>query len=319
MCVFEVKCIREREREREMSEWRYGGGGGGGGGYVSVQGPDEAGVVLVRICWRQKNNAINLYMMKAIADLFTLIGETTTAASPSTTMTTEREQERAMMAARHGGKGARVVVLTGLGEEHFCAGVDLTAAKGVFQGDIGGDADSPFVCISKCPLPVVCAVNGAAFTAGLELALSCDIIVAGPSAKFADTHCKYGIMPSGGASARLPRLIGASKAKYMTLTSTPIDGKTAVEWGLASVLSASDADTLGEAMRIAQTIARHHEETVRGYKSNLDDGGLMNLGDALRMEKERAYEAYRKMPANLFERMKTFKSSSKRAAPRPRM
>ena len=305
------------------SEWRYGCGGSGGG-YVSVQGPDGAGVVLVKVCWKEKNNAINLNMMKALADLFTLLGKTaaesfSSTTATETTMSNERQLDREMMVARHGGKGARVVVLTGLGQQHFCAGVDLTAAKGVFQGDLGGDADSPFVCIANCPLPVVCAVNGAAFTAGLELALSCDIIVAGPSAKFADTHCKYGIMPSGGASARLPRLVGASKAKYMTLTSTPIDGKTAVEWGLASVLSASDADTLNDAMRIAQIIARHHQETVRGYKSNLNDGGLMNLGDALRMEKERAYEAYRKMPANLFERMKTFKSSSKSAAPKPRL
>ena len=184
-------------------------------GCIRVTGPDEKGVVVVEIAREEKYNAINLPMMKAMADLFNCFGQDVDgedARPPREERTTggdafaDRERERRLMRGRYG--RARAAVLTGAGSRSFCSGVDLTAAQAVFQGDIGGDDDSPFVALaSRCAVPVVAAINGAAFTAGLELAISCDVVVAGPSATFADTHCKYGIMPSGGASQRLPRCV----------------------------------------------------------------------------------------------------------------
>ena len=309
-----------------------------GEGSVRVTGPDEHGVVVVEMAREHKHNAINLPMMKAMADLFGCLGRGAGEDLPDPrggaagggggaggARTAARERERAAMRGRYG--GVRAAVLTGAGSRSFCSGVDLTAARAVFQGDIGGDDDSPFVALaSRCAVPVVAAINGAAFTAGLELAISCDVVVAGPAASFADTHCKYGIMPSGGASQRLPRIVGASRAKYMALTSRPVPAATAHQWGLANVLVPTPEEAVPAALDIARAAASNNQAVVRGYKSNIDDGMEGTLAEGMAMEKERAYEYYRSMPADLFERMKSFKRDSRPparegggAAPRARL
>ena len=80
--------------------------------------------------------------------------------------------------------------------------------------------------------PIIGAVNGAAVTGGLELALGCDFLIASERARFADTHARVGVMPGGGLTVRLPRLIGIDRARRMSFTGDYIDAATALLWGL---------------------------------------------------------------------------------------
>jgi enoyl-CoA hydratase len=82
--------------------------------------------------------------------------------------------------------------------------------------------------------PVIAAVNGHAVTAGFELALACDVIIASSLAKFADTHARVGILPGWGLGVRLPRLIGINRAKELSFTGNTLTAAQAYEWGLVN-------------------------------------------------------------------------------------
>ena len=88
------------------------------------------------------------------------------------------------------------------------------------------------LAIFNCKKPVIGAINGAAVTGGLELALSCDFLIASEQATFADTHSRVGVMPGGGMSIRLPQLIGINRARQMSLTGNFVHAATARDWGL---------------------------------------------------------------------------------------
>lgn len=126
-----------------------------------------------------------------------------------------------------------VVIITGTGD-HFCAGHDLTAPP---HADALGWLRQELLILerlSKLRQPVIAKVRGTCFTGGLELALSADFIIAGGSARFADTHGKWGLVPGWGLSQRLPRRIGQAKALEMMLTCQPYDGQQAAAMGLAN-------------------------------------------------------------------------------------
>ncbi|HUD28199.1 MAG TPA: enoyl-CoA hydratase/isomerase family protein [Novosphingobium sp.] len=125
------------------------------------------------------------------------------------------------------------VVLRGAGRA-FCAGADI--------GGIGqGFTDSRFkpgviARLAALPQPVVAAVHGVCFTGGLELALAADLIVAERSARFADTHGKWGLVGAWGMTQRLPRRIGMAQAKRLMFTAQPIGAAEAAALGLVDVL-----------------------------------------------------------------------------------
>ena len=85
-------------------------------------------------------------------------------------------------------------------------------------------------------VPVIAAVSGPCITGGMEIALNCDVIIASESAKFRDTHTVYGIVPGGGMTQLLPRMIGLQAAKWMSLTTAPVDAQRALQLGLASMV-----------------------------------------------------------------------------------
>ena len=129
-----------------------------------------------------------------------------------------------------------VVVLKGAGRA-FSAGLDLTSLK----PDEHPKAYGRIVdALSRLPQPVIVAVQGVCVTGALELALAGDIIIASRSARFADTHAKWGLTPLWGMSQRLPRRIGAAKAKEMSFTCGFYDGEAAAAMGLANVCVADD-------------------------------------------------------------------------------
>lgn len=131
------------------------------------------------------------------------------------------------------------IVIRGAGAS-FCSGHDLrdmptTDALGWLRMEL-----LTLEKLTQLRQPVIAAVHGQCFTGGLELALTCDLIVAAESAQFADTHGKWGMVPGWGMSQRLPRRVGQSKALEMMLTSRPYSGRQAEAMGLANICVPDD-------------------------------------------------------------------------------
>jgi len=137
----------------------------------------------------------------------------------------------------------RVVIVTG-GEEFFCAGADIgeileaTTAEATYRH--AREFQLLFDQIEALPQPVVAAVAGYALGGGCELALACDFRVASETAKFGLPEIKIGAFPAGGGTQRLPRLIGAARAKEVIFTGEPIDASDALTCGLVSKVVAKD-------------------------------------------------------------------------------
>jgi enoyl-CoA hydratase/carnithine racemase len=179
----------------------------------------------------------------------------------------------------------RVLVMTGA-DPAFCAGIDLKEAARA-GGDYfrrAGTAD----CIAQVGLvskPVIGAVNGATFTGGLELALGCDFLIASDRAIFADTHARVGLLPRGGMTARLPRVVGGAWARWMSMTGQVIDAARAERIGLVTEVVPHD-QLLPRVMDCARAIAEVPPDTVRGLKQMYDTGARTTLGPALAAERE---------------------------------
>ncbi|WP_411341618.1 enoyl-CoA hydratase-related protein [Sphingopyxis sp. J-6] len=145
----------------------------------------------------------------------------------------------------------------------FCAGNDLNergteTPRPHYQGSI-------VTKLADLPQPLIVAVQGGCFTGGLELALAGDIIVAGESANFADTHGKFGLVPIWGMSQRLPRRVGAWKAREISFTGLPVGGREAARIGLANHCVA-DADLDATVRTLAEAIAAQSRHSVLAYK-----------------------------------------------------
>jgi enoyl-CoA hydratase/carnithine racemase len=135
-----------------------------------------------------------------------------------------------------GDPSVRAMVLTGR-DPAFCAGLDLAdLAQSGLRGEQVRTLASSIgrELIPRTMKPIVGAVNGPAVTGGLELALSCDFLIASVRATFADTHARVGVMPGAGMTIRLPQAVGISRARQMSLTGNFIDASTALTWGLVS-------------------------------------------------------------------------------------
>ena len=183
---------------------------------------------------------------------------------------------------------ARVVVLTGAGDA-FCAGLDLKELGS--GGDTAGLIATPALdaahAMRAFPGPVIGAVNGAAITGGLEIALACDVLLASESARFADTHGRVGILPAWGLSQVLPRRIGEGRAKAMSFTGNFVDAQRAMAWGLVNEVFPAQ-DLLPAALRMAGDMLGADAATLLAYKQLIDEGMRLPLGDALALEQERA-------------------------------
>lgn len=198
----------------------------------------------------------------------------------------------------------KVIILTGSGRA-FSSGVDLTAAQDVFKGDVK-DMESDLVYqMEKCSKPIIAAINGFAVTAGFEIALACDILVAAKGASFMDTHARFGIFPSWGLSQKLSRIIGPNRARQVSLTAMPLPAEMAEKWGLVNhVVDANQL--LNKARQVAEGIIRNNQDLVLRYKSVINDGLKLDLDHALALEKRRAHEYYASMTKEQFEKMQKF-------------
>lgn len=178
----------------------------------------------------------------------------------------------------------RCLVLTGAGRS-FCAGHDLSALSDTDDPGHLKRAAEIVDQLEAFPQPTIGKIRGHCMTGGLELALGCDLIVAGQSAQFADTHGKWGLAPVWGMSVRLPERVGRSKAKEISFTSRRIDGRSAADMGLADHCAADDR--LDDAVEeLAAQIISNSAGTNRIYKSLFAHHATTSRAEALQFERE---------------------------------
>ena len=166
---------------------------------------------------------------------------------------------------------AACLVLTGAGAG-FCSGADLKERKGMSEATWQQQhavVEQMIRAIMDCPIPVIAAVNGAAYAGGMEIALACDFIYAAEGARFALTEVSLGIMPGAAGTQNLPRAVGVRRAKELVLTATPFRAEDAYTWGMVNKLCAPD-QLMAEVMAVARRIADNAPISVRQAKKSLD-------------------------------------------------
>jgi enoyl-CoA hydratase len=186
----------------------------------------------------------------------------------------------------------RCVVITGAGERAFCAGADLKERDGMSDAQWRAQHETferMFRAVLDCALPVIAAVNGAAYAGGLELVLCCDFAYASRAARFALTEVSLGIMPGGGGTQTLPRAVGERRAKELILAGRPFSAEEALAWGLVNGLC-EPAKLLEETLATARRIAANAPLSVRQAKKAITAGLQTDLRSGLALELE-AYNA----------------------------
>ena len=182
----------------------------------------------------------------------------------------------------------RAVVVTGAGRRAFCAGGDLKERHGMSDAAWGRQHliyERMVRAVIGCPIPVLGAINGAAFGGGCELVAAFDFAYAADSARFAQTEVRVGIIPGAGGTQTLSRAVGERRAKEIILSAEPFGAEEAREWGLVNAVFALD-DLLPAAIARAETIAANAPIAVRQAKQAIHKGLQMGLMDALAFEIE---------------------------------
>jgi enoyl-CoA hydratase/carnithine racemase len=209
---------------------------------VLLERPAEH-VALVRINRPDARNALNMEVRKLLAQHLTELGQD---------------------------PGTRAIVLTG-NEKAFAAGADIKemANAGTIEMMQRG-THHLWRVIGACPKPVIAAINGFALGGGCELAMTCDIIIAGESAKLGQPEVKIGILPGGGGTQRLPRAVGKYQAMKICLT--------------GDLIPAKDAEVEKRALEMASQIASYSPLAVQQIKELVNAGQDAALDTALRLE-----------------------------------
>jgi enoyl-CoA hydratase len=187
----------------------------------------------------------------------------------------------------------RAVVVTGAGERAFCAGGDLKERQGMSDETWQAQHlifERMIRAVLEAPMPVIAAVNGAAYAGGCEIALGCDFIYAARTARFALTEVTIGIMPGAGGTQTLPRAVGLRRAKEILLTGRPFSAQDAYDWGMVNRLCEPGA-VVQDALETATAIAGNAPISIRQAKRSMHYGVNMSLADGMLFE----IEAYNRM------------------------
>jgi enoyl-CoA hydratase len=187
----------------------------------------------------------------------------------------------------------RCVVITGAGVKAFCAGGDLKQRNGMTDEqwlDQHLIFERMIRAMVGCPVPVIAAVNGAAYAGGMEISLCADFIYAVEHARFALTEVTLGIMPGAGGTQNLPRAVGSRRAKEILLTGRPFSVQEAYEWGMVNRICKPET-LLAEALDTAAAIAGNAPISTRQIKHSVDMGLNMDLRTGMMFE----IEAYNRM------------------------
>ena len=188
---------------------------------------------------------------------------------------------------------ARCVVLTGAGDKAFCAGGDLKERKGMTdQQWMAQHAifEQATWNLAEVPMPIVAAVNGAAFGGGCEIALACDFIYAADTARFALTEVTLGIMPGAGGTVNMPRAAGTRRAKEVLMTGTPFTAQEGHDWGIINKVVPA-AELMPAVLATAGRICANAPISVRQIKKSVD----LNIGTDRRTALGIEIEAYNRM------------------------
>ncbi|MFK7869864.1 MAG: crotonase/enoyl-CoA hydratase family protein [Roseobacter sp.] len=252
----------------------------------------EENVAHVRLTRPDKRNAVDQQMIDAIIDAGTQV-----AAS-----------------------SARAVVLSGEGEA-FCAGIDITNLSGMLGKDMEalmmprthGDGSTNqwqemVMLWHRLDIPVIAALHGTVFGAGMQLALGADIRIAHPQAQLAVMEMKWGIVPDMGGMVLLPRLVRSDVMRRLIYTATPIDAPQAERWGLVTELSDSPLEA---AMALANQIAQQGPNAIKAAKALIDYAETAGAADVL-LEESRAQAALLGQP----EQMEVIAARFAKRAPR---
>ena len=182
----------------------------------------------------------------------------------------------------------RAIILTGSGTRAFCAGGDLKERNGMSNATWEKQHliyERMARAILNCPIPIIGAINGAAFGGGCELAAAVDFTYVAEASKFAQTEVKVGIIPGAGGTQTLPRAIGERRAKELILTGQVFNAQQALDWGLANAIYPLE-DLLPAAIAAAEAIAANAPVAVRQAKQAISKGSSMALADGLAFEIE---------------------------------
>jgi enoyl-CoA hydratase/carnithine racemase len=187
----------------------------------------------------------------------------------------------------------RCIVITGAGGKAFCAGGDLKQRNGMTDQQWQDQHlifERMIRALTACPVPVIAAVNGAAYAGGLEISLCADFIYAAEHARFALTEVTLGIMPGAGGTQNLPRAVGARRAKEILLTGQPFSVQQAYDWGMVNRICPADT-LLPRALETAAVIAGNAPISVRQIKQSVNMGLNTDLQTGMMFE----IEAYNRM------------------------
>lgn len=238
-----------------------------------VQVTVEDGIADVRLCRPEKRNALDQPMFEGLIEAGKRLSE-----DPS----------------------VRVAVLHGEGSA-FCAGLDFANFSAMLSGQLTADSEHVRKAVEEktetgagwfqlpawvwyeAPFPVIAAVQGAAYGAGLHIALGADMRVVAPDAKLAFVEVNWGLVPDMSGTQALRRLVPLDIAKRMAMTGLPISGAQAVRYGLATDLSDTPYETARE---LAGVIAKKSPDAIRSIKRLLNQSALLPLTEGLAMEFE---------------------------------
>ncbi len=190
------------------------------------------------------------------------------------------------------GKEVRAVVLTGAGDKAFCAGADLKERATMSEDDVRAFLSTlrqTFRAIELSDCIFIAAINGAALGGGTELALCCDLRVAAPAAELGLTEVRIGIIPGGGGTQRLSRLIGPGRAKDLILTGRRLNAAEAFSFGVVNRL-APEGRLVETALGLASAVVENAPIAVATAKHAIDEGYSLELDAALALELQK-YEA----------------------------
>jgi enoyl-CoA hydratase len=202
--------------------------------------------------------------------------------------TTHRQLLAALEAARTD-KAVRVVILTGSGKA-FVSGSDVKEFQGMKPVDIIHrlfDQPSAIEAAAEFPKPIIAMINGYCLGSGNELAMACDIRIASEDAKFGQPEINLGMVPGGGATQRLPRLIGLGKALYMMYTGAIIDSSEALRFGLVDLV-VPHKQLKARTMTLAQMLANKSPVALAMIKEAARASQRAPLDDGIRHEQSLA-------------------------------
>jgi len=188
----------------------------------------------------------------------------------------------------HYDRSARVLIVTGAGDKAFCAGADLKEREHMTMVEVRQYIRyirDTFTEVENLPIPVIAAINGISMGGGTELALACDMRVIDPDAKMALNETSLGIIPGGGGTVRLPRLVGRGRAKDIILTARWVGAEEALSIGLVNRISPK-GKVLETAVEVAKQILNNGPIAITQAKYVINRGMEAPIEEALHLESE---------------------------------